>query len=69
MRLVIIIVGIVVLCLMGFGLRGFFANPDVHLGLRIGVGAVGGGVLWLVVRTIRARIAENKTGDSEEVEQ
>ena len=69
MRLGIIIVGIVILFLMGFGLRSFFANPDVHLGLRIGLGVIGGGVLWLVVRTIRARVTKNKTEDSEEVKQ
>ena len=69
MRLGIIIVGTAILFLMGFGLRGFFANPDVHLGLRIGLGAIGGGVLWLVVRAIRAKGTENKTEDSDEVKQ
>ena len=53
----IIIIGIVILCLMGFGMKGFFANPDVHLGLKIGVGIIGGGVLWLVIRAIRTRRA------------
>ena len=69
MRLGIIIVGIVILFLMGFGLRSFFANPDVHLGLRIGLGVIGGGVLWLVVKAIRAKGTENKTEDSDEVKQ
>ena len=69
MRLGIIIVGIAILFLMGFGLRSFFVNPDVHLGLRIGLGVIGGGVLALVVKTIRARVTENKTEDSEEVKQ
>jgi hypothetical protein len=64
----IIIVGIIILFLMGFGMRGFFANPDVHIGLRIGVGIIGGGVLWLVIRTIRARITRAKTEKAEEVE-
>jgi hypothetical protein len=64
----IIIVGIIILCLMGFGMRGFFANPDVHIGLRVGVGIIGGGVLWLVIRTIRARITRAKTEKAEEVE-
>ncbi len=64
----IIIAGIIILCLMGFGMRDFFANPDVHIGVRIGVGIIGGGVLWLVIRTIRARITKAKTEKAEEVE-
>lgn len=65
----IIIIGIVILCLMGFGMKGFFANPDVHLGLRIGMGVIGGGVLWLVIRAIRARITRAKTEKVEEVKE
>jgi hypothetical protein len=64
----IIIVGIIILCLMGFGMRDFFANPDVHIGLRVGVGVIGGGVLWLVIRNIRARITRTKTEKAKEVE-
>jgi hypothetical protein len=64
----IIIVGIIILCLMGFGMRDFFANPDVHIGLRVGVGVIGGGVLWLVIRNIRARITRAKTEKAKEVE-
>ena len=64
----IIIAGIIILCLLGFGMRDFFANPDVHIGVRIGVGIIGGGVLWLVIRTIRARITKAKTEKAEEVE-
>jgi hypothetical protein len=65
----IIIVGIIILCLMGFGMRDFFANPDVHIGLRIGVGIIGGGVLWLVIRAIKARRARAKTEKTEEVKE
>jgi hypothetical protein len=65
----IIIVGIIILCLMGFGMRDFFANPDVHIGLKVGVGIVGGGVLWLVIRNIRAKIARAKTEKTEEVKE
>ena len=62
----IIIIGIVILVLLGWGCRGFFINPDIHLALRIGVGAIGVGILVLVVRTIRARINRIKTGRPEE---
>jgi hypothetical protein len=65
----IIIVGIIILFLMGFGMRDFFTNPDVHIGLRVCVGIIGGGVLWLVIRNIRARIARARTEKAEEVEQ
>jgi len=68
MQIGIIIVGIIILFLMGFGMRDFFANPDVHIGLRIGVGIIGGGVLWLVIRAIRARMTRARTEKAEEVE-
>jgi hypothetical protein len=69
MQIGIIIIGIIILCLMGFGMKDFFANPDVHLGLRIGVGIIGGGVLWLVIRAIRTRRTRVKTGETEEVKE
>lgn len=64
----IIVIGIVILCLMGFGMRGFFTNPDVPLALRIGVGAIGGGILALVIRGIKARLSKHKTENTKEVE-
>jgi hypothetical protein len=63
-----IIVGIIILFLMGFGMRDFFANPDVHIGLRVGVGIIGGGILWLVIRNIRAKITRARTKKAEEVD-
>jgi len=69
MRIGVIVVGIVVLCVMGFGLRGFFTNPDVHLGLRIAVGAIGGGVLWLVIKMIRTKPQEIKKEEPEETDE
>jgi undecaprenyl pyrophosphate phosphatase UppP len=65
----IIIIGIVILCLMGFGMRDFFANPYVHIGLRIGMGIIGGGVLWLVIRAFRDRRARARTEKTEEVKE
>ena len=56
----IIIVGTAILVLLGWGCRGFFVNPDVHLALRIVVGAIGVGVLFLVIRTIKYRLAGTK---------
>jgi hypothetical protein len=69
MRIGVIVVGIVVLCVMGFGLRGFFANPDVHLGLRVVVGVIGGGVLWLVIKMIRTKHQEIKKEEPKETDE
>jgi hypothetical protein len=69
MRIGVIVVGIVVLCVMGFGLRGFFTNPDVHLGLRVAVGVIGGGVLWLVIKMIRTKPPEIKKEEPEETDE
>ena len=63
----IIILGTVILGLMGWGLRGFFIDASIHLGIRVAVGAVGGGVLFLVVKLVRARRTRAKTDKSEEV--
>ncbi len=63
-----IIVGIIILFLMGFGMRDFFANPDVDIGVRVGVGIIGGGILWLVIRNIRAKITRARTEKAEEVD-
>jgi len=64
----IIILGTVILILMGTVLRGFFANADVHLGARVGVAVIGGGILYLIVRLIRARVSRAKTGAPREAE-
>ena len=56
----IIILGTVILALMGWGLRGFFANTEVHLGVRAGVGVIGGGILFLVIKLVRARLTRSK---------
>ena len=64
----IIVIGIVILGMLGYLGRGFFMNADVHLALRIVVGAIGGGVLWLVVRAIKGRLIKVKTEQTKEVE-
>ncbi len=64
----IIILGTAILGLMGWGLRSFFADADIHLGIRVAVGAIGGGVLFLVVKLIRARLTKAKTEKHKEAE-
>ncbi len=64
----IIIIGTVILVLLGYGCRDFFINADIPLALRIGVGVIGGGVLFLVIKAIRGRLARRKVGKFKEVE-
>ncbi len=64
----IIILGTAILGLMGWGLRGFFADAEIHLGLRVAVGAIGGGILFLVVRLVKARLTRAKSEKHKEVE-
>ena len=65
----IIILGTAILGLMGWGLRGFFTDADIHLGIRVAVGAIGGGILFLVVKLIRARLTKAKTEKHKEAEE
>ena len=67
MRIGVIIVGIVILAILGYLSNRFFLNADVHLALRIGMGAIGGGVLWLVVQAIKGRIPGTKIEEPKEI--
>ncbi len=62
----VIILGTAILVLMGWGLRGFFADPQIHLALRVAVGAVGGGILALVIKLVKARIGRARDGEDKE---
>ena len=64
----IIIIGTVILVLLGVGCRPFFLSADVPLALRVGVGVVGGGVLFLVIKAIKGRLARIKAEKLKEVE-
>ncbi len=54
--------GAIVLGLMAWGLRGFFMDPNVHIGLRVGVGAVGVVVLFWVIKLTGAKIMKAVRG-------
>jgi len=64
----IILIGTTILVLLGYGCRSFFINSDVHLAIRIAVGVIGAGVLILVIKVIRDRVARSKTRKPREVE-
>ena len=63
-----ILMGLGVLALIGWGIQGFFLASDIPLLVRIAVGAIGVGVLILIVVAIKDRITKAKTEDFKEVE-
>ena len=67
-KIAFILIGIGAVVLIGYGCRGFFLNADIHLAIRIAVGIIGVGVLVLIVRVIRDRMARKKTEKFKEVE-
>ena len=63
-----ILIGLGVLVLIGWGVRGFFMEADIPLLIRIAVGAIGIGVLVLIGVAIKDRLAKAKTEKFKEVE-
>ncbi len=62
------LIGIGVLVLIGYGVKGFFLNADIHLLIRIAVGVIGAGILVLIGVAIKDRLKKAKTEDFKEVE-
>jgi hypothetical protein len=67
-NIALILIGLGVLVLIGWGVRGFFLASDIPLLIRIAVGAIGAGVLVLLGVAIRDRMVKAKTEDFKEVE-
>ena len=63
-----ILIGIGILVLIGWGVKGFFMDSDIPLLIRIAVGAIGAGVLVLIGVAIKDRLAKAKKEDFKEVE-
>ncbi len=63
-----ILIGLGVLTLIGWGVKGFFMAGDIPLLIRIAVGAISVGILVLIGVAIRDRLAKAKTEDFKEVE-
>ena len=63
-----ILIGLGVLVLIGWGVKGFFMASDIPLLIRIAVGAIGAGILVLLGVAIKDRIAKSKTEDFKGVE-
>ncbi len=64
----LIVIGLGVLVLIGWGIKDFFMASDNPLLIRIATGAIGAGILVLVGVVVKERIAKAKTGDFKEVE-
>ena len=62
------LMGVGILILIGWGVKGFFLDSEIPLLIRIAVGAIGAGILILLGVVIKDRIARAKTEDFKEVE-
>ena len=67
-NLAFILIGLGILVLIGWAVKGFFAASDIPLLIRIAVGIIGVGVLVLIGVAIRDRLKKAKTEDFKEVE-
>jgi len=63
-----ILIGLGILALIGWGVKGFFLATDIPLLVRIAVGAIGAGVLVLLGIVIKDRLSKAKTDKFKEVE-
>lgn len=62
------LIGIGVLILIGWGVKGFFLDSDIPLLIRIAVGTIGVGILVLLGVALKDRLTRAKTEDFKEVE-
>jgi len=63
-----ILIGLGILVLIGWAVKGFFMASDIPLLLRIAVGTIGVGVLVLIGVAIKDRLKKAKAEDFKEVE-
>ncbi len=63
-----ILIGIGILVVIGWSVRAFFMAADVPVWIRIAVGAIGAGVLVLIVIAIKDRLTKTKNEDFREVD-
>jgi len=63
-----ILIGIGILALIGWGVKGFFTAADIPLLIRIATGAISVGILVLLGVAIRDRITKAKKENFKGVE-
>ena len=67
-KVAFILIGIGVLVIIGYGVKGFFLDADIHLLIRIAISIIGFGILVLLGIAIKDRRKKAKTEDFKEVE-
>jgi hypothetical protein len=67
-NLAFILIGLGILVLIGWAVKGFFMASEIHILIRIAVGAIGAGVLVLIGVAIKDRLKKAKAEDFKEVE-
>ena len=67
-KIALILMGVGVLVLIGWAVKGFFLSSEIPLLIRVAVGAIGAGLLILLVIVIRDRIVKARTDEFKEVE-
>lgn len=63
-----ILIGLGILVLIGWAVKGFFMDSDIPLLIRIAVGTIGVGTLVLIGIAIKDRLKKAKAEDFKEVE-
>ena len=63
-----ILIGIGILVLIGWAVKGFFMSSEIPLLIRIATGIIGAGILVLLGVAIRDRVTKAKTEKFKEVE-
>ena len=63
-----ILIGLGMVALLGWGVKGFFMASDIHVLIKIAAGAIGVGVLTLIIIAIKDRAAKAKKENFKGVE-
>ncbi|MFC1900077.1 hypothetical protein ACFLYN_00630 [Chloroflexota bacterium] len=63
-----VLIGIGVLSLVGWAMQAFFTSSEVHILIRIAVGAISIGALILILVAIKDRITKGKKDEFKEVD-
>jgi hypothetical protein len=63
------LIGVGILVLIGWAVKGFFMDSDIHVLIRVAVGLVGAGVLILLGVAVRDRIKKAREEDFKGVNQ
>ncbi|MBL7127061.1 MAG: hypothetical protein ISS58_07700 [Dehalococcoidales bacterium] len=64
----LVLMGLGMLALIGWGAAVFFSSSEIPLVVRIAVGAIGVGILIIIGVAIKDRMKKAKTEDFKEVE-